>query len=192
MGKWGSQCLTYAYEFHELGWGADHINQSRHYLSASPVVIVWTVVGQHLFLNLIPNNFIVGTRQKCWCDHGTSLRIICLHSWVWNFIEYIVFYQGDHKNILNCDIDGTLPKYVSASKGKFMMSIRTKILVTLRYSTNLKYAPEEWRHFRGWVRFHPIGWKWKYVLCMEIGLLGRPWHLGVDWMHILTSIWQGL
>ena len=106
MSKWGSQYLTYAYDFHEPGWGTDRTNQPWHHPSASPVAIVWTMVGQHLFLNVIPNNFTVDTRRKYWCDHGMSLHIMCLHSWVWNFTEVIVFYQGDHKNILICDIDG--------------------------------------------------------------------------------------
>ena len=35
-------------------WGADHTGQSRHHPSASLVVVVWKVVGLHLFLNMIP------------------------------------------------------------------------------------------------------------------------------------------
>ena len=36
--------------------------------SSSPVVIVWKVVGQHLFLIIILNNFTAGTKRKVWCD----------------------------------------------------------------------------------------------------------------------------
>jgi hypothetical protein len=40
--------------------------------SASLVVIVWKAVGRHLVLNIIPNKFMVGTRQEVWCDQGMS------------------------------------------------------------------------------------------------------------------------
>ena len=51
-----------------VGWGVDHIGRFWHHLWASPTGIVWKVVGQHLFLNIIPNNFTAGTRRKVWCD----------------------------------------------------------------------------------------------------------------------------
>jgi hypothetical protein len=28
------------------------------------------VVGQHLFLNIVPIDFTIGTGQKVWCDQG--------------------------------------------------------------------------------------------------------------------------
>ena len=31
---------------------------------------VWKVMSQHLFLNVMPNNYTVGGKQKVWCDHG--------------------------------------------------------------------------------------------------------------------------
>ena len=56
------------------GWGADHTDQFRHRPLASPAVIVRKVVGQHLFLNIIPSNFTVGSGRKVWCDRGMSLK----------------------------------------------------------------------------------------------------------------------
>ena len=54
---------------------ADHIGRFQHHPSASPaIIIMWKVVGQHLFLNLIPGNFIAGTKQKVWCDRGMTGR----------------------------------------------------------------------------------------------------------------------
>ena len=35
-------------------FGADHTGQFRHHPSTSPAVIVRKVVGDHLFLNIIP------------------------------------------------------------------------------------------------------------------------------------------
>jgi hypothetical protein len=32
------------------------------------------MVGQHLFLNIILSNFIVGIEWKVWCDHGMRAR----------------------------------------------------------------------------------------------------------------------
>ena len=31
-------------------------------------------MGQHLFLNIIPNNFTARTGRKVWCDRGISLK----------------------------------------------------------------------------------------------------------------------
>ena len=39
---------------------------------ASPNVIEWKVVGQHLFLNIIPNNLMVETGQFFWYDQGMT------------------------------------------------------------------------------------------------------------------------
>ena len=47
-----------------LVWGADHTDHLWHHLSASLVVIMWNVVGHHLFMNIIPNNFMDETRRK--------------------------------------------------------------------------------------------------------------------------------
>ena len=33
-------------------------------------VIVWKMVGQHLFLNIIPKNFTAGIGWKLWCDRA--------------------------------------------------------------------------------------------------------------------------
>ena len=51
---------------------ADHTGQFWYHPSASPVVIVLKVVGQHLFLNVIPNNFTARTEWNIWCDRGMS------------------------------------------------------------------------------------------------------------------------
>jgi hypothetical protein len=39
----------------------DHTNEFRHRLWASLDVIVRKVEGQYLFMNIIPNNFMIGT-----------------------------------------------------------------------------------------------------------------------------------
>ena len=44
-----------------------------HQLLLAPSVSISgynNVVGQHLLLNIIPNNFIVGNEWKIWCDRG--------------------------------------------------------------------------------------------------------------------------
>ena len=46
---------------------AYHTGHLRHHPSAPPTVIMWKVVGQHLFLNIIPNNFTAGSER---CDQG--------------------------------------------------------------------------------------------------------------------------
>ena len=51
---------------------ADHTGQFRHHPSASPAVIVRKVVGHHLFLNIIPNNFTARTERKVWCDRAST------------------------------------------------------------------------------------------------------------------------
>jgi hypothetical protein len=33
---------------------------------------MWKMVGQHLYLNIIFNNFIVKTGHSVWCDQGMS------------------------------------------------------------------------------------------------------------------------
>ena len=58
-------------------WGADHTGQYWHHPSASPAVIMWKVVGQHLFLNIVPNNFTARTEREVWCDRGMRTP------WVW-------------------------------------------------------------------------------------------------------------
>ena len=70
--------------------GVDHTGQLRHHPSTSSAVIVWKVVGQHLILNIIPNNFTVGTKQRVWCDQG-----MCLGPFVWAslFGLYFVLFQ---------------------------------------------------------------------------------------------------
>jgi hypothetical protein len=56
-------------------WGVDHTSHLRHRPLASPDVIVWKLVGQHLFLNIISFDFKVGTGGKFWCDHGTRDKL---------------------------------------------------------------------------------------------------------------------
>ena len=50
--------------------GVDHTNHFWHHPLASPIVIVWKVVCQHLFLNIIPSNSMIGKGQNVWCDWG--------------------------------------------------------------------------------------------------------------------------
>ena len=36
-------------------------NGLRHHLSSSPAVMMWKVVGQYLFLNILPRSFTLGS-----------------------------------------------------------------------------------------------------------------------------------
>ena len=74
-------------------WGADHIGKFLHHPSVSTLIIVWKVVGQHLFMNIIPNNFTVGTERKVWCDQGMSLRSTWFSCW------YNVWENSRHKQL---------------------------------------------------------------------------------------------
>ena len=69
--EWGERIAIYKW----IGWvwGADHTNQFRHHPSAYLVVTMWKVVGQHLFLNIIPNNLMPWTGEKALCDRGMRL-----------------------------------------------------------------------------------------------------------------------
>ena len=49
---------------------ADHIGHFWHHLSASPVVIMWKGVSQHIYLNITPNNFTARTGWKVSCDRA--------------------------------------------------------------------------------------------------------------------------
>ena len=69
--KWGKPTTSYNWG----SWGADRTSHFWHHMSPSPVVIMWKVVGQHLILNIIPNNFTVGIRREvCCCEWGMSWR----------------------------------------------------------------------------------------------------------------------
>ena len=70
-------------------WVVDHTGRFRHHPSASPVVIVWKVVGQHLFLNIIPSNFTAETGRKVWCDQGMSRGSLQLER------------SGDYDNVMS-------------------------------------------------------------------------------------------
>ena len=50
----------------------------RHHPLTSPAVIVKKVVGHHLFMNIIPNNFMARTEQKVWCDRGMRAIKLCV------------------------------------------------------------------------------------------------------------------
>jgi hypothetical protein len=67
--------LKELYECHWLNeyWGADHTGQFYHHPPATAAVIMWKVVGQLLFLNIIPSNFTARTGWKVWCDRGMSV-----------------------------------------------------------------------------------------------------------------------
>jgi len=45
-------------------WGANHTGQFLHHPTTSPTMLVWKVVDKYLFLNIIPNNFIVRTGRN--------------------------------------------------------------------------------------------------------------------------------
>ena len=62
-------------------WGADHTKHFWYHLLASPALIVWKVVGQHLFLNIIPSEFTAGTRWKFWCDWHMNPQYISQLWW---------------------------------------------------------------------------------------------------------------
>jgi hypothetical protein len=53
-------------------WGVEHTGEFRHHMSASPIVIEWKVVAQHLFLNIFLSNFTTGTGHKFWYDRSMS------------------------------------------------------------------------------------------------------------------------
>ena len=57
-----------------------------HHPSASPAVTMWKVVGQHLFLNIIPNDFIARTGWKVCCDRVLS-------RWRKSTETYCIFYS---------------------------------------------------------------------------------------------------
>ena len=57
------------------GWGVDHTGgQFWHHPSAFLVGTVWKMVGQHLFMHVVPVNVTAGTGRKVWCDRGMGLR----------------------------------------------------------------------------------------------------------------------
>ena len=51
-------------------WDWSHQQVRTPSIGISGYVIVWKVVGQHLFMNINPNNFTTGTRRGIWCDQG--------------------------------------------------------------------------------------------------------------------------
>jgi hypothetical protein len=56
------------------GWSHQFISNPL----ASPVVIVWKVMDHHLFLNIIPNNFMTQTGHKVRCDRTMNVQIVQL------------------------------------------------------------------------------------------------------------------
>ena len=54
----------------------DWLCHFRHHLSTSSATIVRKGENQHLFLNIIPNNFTAGTKRKIWCHRGILVRQI--------------------------------------------------------------------------------------------------------------------
>ena len=69
LNEWGELSTSYIW----TGWGVHHINHFWHHPLASRDVIVWKVMGQHLILNIIHNNFTAKIEWKVWCDRGMSL-----------------------------------------------------------------------------------------------------------------------
>lgn len=53
--------------------GVDPTNHSWHHLLASLTVIVWKMMDQNLYLNIIPSDFMAGIERKGWCDQELSL-----------------------------------------------------------------------------------------------------------------------
>ena len=66
--------------------------QFRHHPSASPAVKVRKMVGYHLFLNIIPSNFMARTERKVWCDRGINM---------WRFFQLLVTCR-DHLPFFLC------------------------------------------------------------------------------------------
>jgi hypothetical protein len=56
----------------------DHTGHFWHRPSTFPAIIIWKVVSQHLFLNIIPNNSIARTGRKVSCDRGLILILVPL------------------------------------------------------------------------------------------------------------------
>ena len=56
--------------------------------------MVWKVVGQHLVLNIIPNNFTARTRRKFWCDRGISLSLS-------QITALLILFTGDYLRRIN-------------------------------------------------------------------------------------------
>jgi hypothetical protein len=72
IGTMARRVLVVSYKW--ISWGIDHTDRFWHHPLTSPAVILWKVVGQDLFFNIIPNNFTIGTDRRVWCDRGMSLR----------------------------------------------------------------------------------------------------------------------
>jgi hypothetical protein len=51
-------------------WGVDYTHHYWQCLLASPSVRVWKMMGEHLYINIPPNNVTAGTGRKRWCDQG--------------------------------------------------------------------------------------------------------------------------
>ena len=85
-----------------LSW-ADHTMQFRHHPSASPALIVRKVVGHHLFLNIIPNNFTAWTEWKVWCDRDINNR------WTWSKVNPVYHSYNQASFVLGMNM-GPCPK----------------------------------------------------------------------------------
>jgi hypothetical protein len=88
-------------------WGVDHTNHFSHRPSTSSTVIVWKVVGWHLFLDIILINFTAETRHKVWCDRGMSIgnfifpwRSSCVLCFAYYLFTYLCERQYRHPRIL--------------------------------------------------------------------------------------------
>ena len=123
----------------------------RH-LSASLAVIVWKVADQHLFLNIIPSNFTVGTRWKVCCDKGmremgsslqhmsriTRLRLCNLNKWSGHKDERPIRQLCIlNKIVYNCEPWELCPSYVTKLLGSFKILDASKgatcFFVALRF-----------------------------------------------------------
>lgn len=70
----------------------NHTIHLWHHVSTNLTVILWKMVGQYLILNIVPNNFMVGTGWKVWCDQPMSLPLLKLQM-------YILFIINEYKDI---------------------------------------------------------------------------------------------
>ena len=83
-GDWAHWCMRIVSLVH-AEWGPDHtVGQFWHHRSASPAVIEWKLMTQHLFLNIVLSSFMVGTKQMrslVWSGHESGDALLWRRLW---------------------------------------------------------------------------------------------------------------
>ena len=92
------------------GWEADHTSHFWHHPPTSPAVIMWKVVGQHLFLNIIPNNFTAGAGRKSWCDWGMRLHVLTSSEFRLDSVLHKIGLHSDSKLVILPALEFRLPR----------------------------------------------------------------------------------